>query len=503
MASTDSEIQSPSKDSISHIEHAEKVSALKLDPHGFPLRPQPSDSPYDPLTWHPLLKLWILFNVSYLAFLGPFTQAVINSAFKPVATSFHIPITTASYVTNVAILGAGITPLFLSPIANVYGRRPVFLAVTAVGVASHLASAFAPTWGGILVARFFVGVGTSAGMGIGAAVVADLYFLHERGRMMGIYTVFVTNGAHVAAMIGGPIAKFIGWRACFWIPAIILGAQLVVMAVALPETLYRRRTDGTGLAGVNGDGKVNWLRLMTFRSGQARKGLKLWDFTHVFVMLKYPSVLFPALYYSIHFGLGSVLFAVTGAAAFGGIYHFDTVGVGLAIGVSTFIGTLIGELSAGPVSDRLVYLYAKAHDGDQKAETRLFATIPGAILIPIGVIIEGVCFQYETHWMGPIMGISIAAFGLQIVTTNIYAYVTDCYKPQSAEISTLLNFGRQVFSFTLGFYMTPFAEETTYGIAWAVMAIIGLALYAGFVALMFKGRQWREKLGEPSFDRDI
>lgn len=167
-----------------------------------------------------------------------------------------------------------------------------------------------------------MGVGTSAGMGIGAAVVADLYFLHERGRMMGIYTVFVTNGAHVAAMIGGPIAKFIGWRACFWIPAIILGAQLVVMAVALPETLYRRRTDGTGLAGGNGNGKVDWLRLMAFRSGQARKGLKLWDFTHVFVMLKYPSVLFPALYYSIHFGLGSVLFAVTGAAAFGGIYHF-------------------------------------------------------------------------------------------------------------------------------------------------------------------------------------
>ncbi|KAF4549206.1 Efflux pump-like protein 6 [Elsinoe fawcettii] len=501
MASTDSEIQVPSKSSISHLEESEneKPTNLKLDPHGFPLRPQPSSSPSDPLNWHPLLKLWILFNVSYLAFLGPFTQAVINSAFAPLAKSFALPIPTASYVTNVAILGAGITPLFLSPLANVYGRRPVFLAVTAIGVASHAASAVVESWSGILVARFFVGVGTSAGMGVGAAVVADLYFLHERGRMMGIYTVFVTNGAHVAAMIGGPIAKKIGWRACFWIPAIVLGAQLVVMAVALPETLYRCRNSQEPAS----EGNVNWFRNMTFRAGTKGRGLRLWDFTHVFVMLKYPSVLFPTLYYSIHFGLGSVLFAVTGAAAFGGIYHFDTVGVGLAIGVSTFVGTLIGELSAGPVSDRLVYLYARAHDGDQKAETRLYATIPGAILIPVGVIIEGVCFQFRTHWMGPIMGISIAAFGLQIVTTNIYAYITDCYKPQSAEISTLLNFGRQIFSFTLGFYMTPFAEETTYGIAWAVMAIIGASLYAGVVALMFKGREWRLKLGEPSFDRDI
>lgn len=32
---------------------------------------------------------------------------------------------------------------------------------------------------------------------------------------MGIWTVFVTNGAHVAAMVGGPIAKYLGWRWCF------------------------------------------------------------------------------------------------------------------------------------------------------------------------------------------------------------------------------------------------------------------------------------------------
>lgn len=63
------------------------------------------------------------------------------------------------------------------------------------------------------------------------------------------------------------------------------------------------------------------------------------------------------------------------------------------------------------------------------------------------------------------MGIAIAAFGLQIISTNVYAYVTNCYKPQLSEISIPLNFGRQTFSFTLGFYMIPFAEETTFGTA--------------------------------------
>lgn len=73
--------------------------------------------------------------------------------------------------------------------SNIYGRRPIFVFVTAIGVAAHAAAGIAQTWGGILVARVFVGIGTSAGMGIVAAVVADMYFMHKRGKFMGIYVV--------------------------------------------------------------------------------------------------------------------------------------------------------------------------------------------------------------------------------------------------------------------------------------------------------------------------
>lgn len=100
------------------------------------------------------------------------------------------------------------------------------------------------------------------------------------------------------------------------------------------------------------------------------------------------------------------------------------------------------------------------------------------------------------------MGIGIGAVGLQLISTNIFAYITDCYKPQSAEISTLLNFGRQTFSFTLGFYMNPFAARTTYGVAWSVLAIIEACLFSGIILLMWRGAQWREKLGPPNFHKD-
>ena len=161
-----------------------------------------TDFDVDPLNWSFYYKFFVLFQAAFLAFLGPFTQAVINSAFAPLAKAEHVSLTTASYVTTVPILFAGISPIFWSPLSNVYGRRTVFMSVGILGIVAHCATGAAQGWGGIIAARVFMGIGTSAGMGIGAAVVAgmfdpiasetcspfvmliliDMYFMHERGK---------------------------------------------------------------------------------------------------------------------------------------------------------------------------------------------------------------------------------------------------------------------------------------------------------------------------------
>ncbi|KAJ5820169.1 hypothetical protein N7474_005760 [Penicillium riverlandense] len=422
-----------------------------------------------------------------------------NAAFVPLAMDLDVSVTEASYTTTVAILFAGFTPLLYAPISNVYGRRPVYLVGTAIGTAANAGCAVCRSWGHLLVARAFVGIGTSVGMGVGASIVADLYFMHERGLYMGIYVVFVTNGAHLAAIIGGLVAESLGWRWCYWVPTITTGATWFLNIFFLPETLYRR-DPSTGASYIR---TKSWAQLLKFKGAPTTRKLRFGDFAHCFIMLKYPPVLLCMLYYSIAFGVGTVLFAVTGAAAFEGSYGFNTVQVGLAIGLPTTIGSMLGEFMAGSISDKTLRHANRLHDGAADIESRLQATLPGAVILPIGIVIEGVCLQYQTHWAGPVMGIGIAAFGLQIVSTPIFAYLTDCYKPQSTEISTLLNFGRLLFSFSLGFYMMPFAIKTTFGIAWGVLAAINLALFSGILLLMWKGPMWRRKLVSPDFDRDL
>ncbi len=56
-------------------EHVE--AAVKLDPRGLPLSPQPSDDPMDPLNWKPWLKIMVLAEVSVLSFLALLSASLI------------------------------------------------------------------------------------------------------------------------------------------------------------------------------------------------------------------------------------------------------------------------------------------------------------------------------------------------------------------------------------------------------------------------------------------
>jgi hypothetical protein len=55
------------------------VAVLKLDKHGFPLVPQPSEHKMDPLNWSTWLKVAILIQISAVSFLSLLAASLIVS----------------------------------------------------------------------------------------------------------------------------------------------------------------------------------------------------------------------------------------------------------------------------------------------------------------------------------------------------------------------------------------------------------------------------------------
>lgn len=60
------------------------IAAVKLDKHGFPLVPQPSEHKMDPLNWSTWLKMAILIQISAISFLSLLAASLIVSPLSSV-----------------------------------------------------------------------------------------------------------------------------------------------------------------------------------------------------------------------------------------------------------------------------------------------------------------------------------------------------------------------------------------------------------------------------------
>lgn len=234
----------PKHDSL-EVEDVELKSAT-YNPRAH-LIPRPSEDEGDPLNWPMKLKLLILFQVCWLAFVSSSLHVredawlmLLLSAWNveylcdqpSLRSSIRIP----SYLrgpsllpdvrwvlsgvdirsneclsSTIAIALNGVGPFIWIPLANVYGRRFVYLFTTLIGFATALGSGFAKSYGALIGVRAINGL-FPVSMALGPATVTDLFFYHQRGRALGIFTVMLSSGSHFASLFGGPVTAFVGWR---------------------------------------------------------------------------------------------------------------------------------------------------------------------------------------------------------------------------------------------------------------------------------------------------
>ena len=196
----------------------------KLDYNGLPLVPQPSRFKDDPLVsideayftvimvhdrrsdhlqnWPSWLKWAVLIQVGFMAFLGPYNAALINPSLVLLSKAFKVSSKTAAYSTTTGIILGGVSPFIFAPLTNYYGRRPITLLAMIMAILGGVGSAVSPppNFSALLGTRALCGFGFGGMMSVGTACVNDMFFLHERGAKTGVYSIFVTNGAHVAAL---------------------------------------------------------------------------------------------------------------------------------------------------------------------------------------------------------------------------------------------------------------------------------------------------------------
>ena len=234
-----------------------------------------------------------------------------------------------------------------------------------------------------------------------------------------------------------------GWEWIYWTLAITNGVQFILYFFFSPETVYVRNQV------VPQTNKSDFRREYLNFGKIGPVPLRASDFWSPFTLFAYPNILIPAVSYAVVFNFASVLLTVEIPQIITPKFGFNTQQIGLQF-IGLIIGSVVGEVIAGVGSDWWMRSKAARLGRSRKpdAEWRLWVSYPGFLTVIVGLIVFTVQVDsIKSYNVTPIVGIAIAAFGNQIVTTVLVTYAVDCHHEHAASIGVFINIIRNTWGF--------------------------------------------------------
>ena len=173
----------------------------------------------------------IVLLIAVLAgFITPFDGSAVNIALPAMGAEFHMDAVSLSWIATAYLLAAALFLVPFGKIADIYGRKRVFLYGIAVFSFASLVMTMVPTTGMLIAVRVLQGFGGAMIFGTSIAILTSVFPPGERGRALGIYITAVYFGLTVGPFLGGVLTQYLGWRSIFFVnvPIGIIACVLIL-----------------------------------------------------------------------------------------------------------------------------------------------------------------------------------------------------------------------------------------------------------------------------------
>jgi len=156
----------------------------------------------------------------------------VTVALPSIARAFALDAVLLAWVPLVFLMTSAATVLAFGRLADMYGRKRVFV-IGATGFAlSSLLLACAPNAAALLGLRVLQGASAAMLYATQTAILTSAYPPQQRGRVLGLLAAAVYFGLTCGPLIGGWLVEQFGWRAAFVAHLPFTG---LVLLVALPR----------------------------------------------------------------------------------------------------------------------------------------------------------------------------------------------------------------------------------------------------------------------------
>lgn len=163
--------------------------------------------------------------------------------------SFHTTTSTVQLGLTFGMIGLGVGEMILGPLSDRFGRKPILIGALIVFCIGAVCCVWSKTIHVFIWWRLVQGLGASGGYFLARTIPADLYQGRALAKVMALVGAINGFAPASAPVIGGLVARSIGWQGIFWI---LFGfcAFLLLISPVFKESLpvSRRITGHFGVA---------------------------------------------------------------------------------------------------------------------------------------------------------------------------------------------------------------------------------------------------------------
>jgi len=162
-------------------------------------------------------------------FFNPLMGAAVNIALPKISGDLSLDAVAMSWVTMAYLLTSAVFLVPLGKIADICGRKKLFLyGNTFLALASFLC-AVAPSGAFLISARLLQGIGSAMMFSTSMAIVISAFPPQDRGKVIGLNVSAVYVGLSAAPVLGGLLTEMLGWRSLFYINATVFSIMSMVI----------------------------------------------------------------------------------------------------------------------------------------------------------------------------------------------------------------------------------------------------------------------------------
>ena len=168
-------------------------------------------------------------------FTTPLMLSAVNTALPAIAKDLHLTAVLLSWIPMAYLMASAVCVLPFGRLADMFGRKRIFLLGTGCIVVSSIMAAFAPNGAFLIACRLLQGVSAAMVYATHVAIVSSVFPPAQRGGAIGALVSAIYFGLTCGPALGGWMIDHFGWQAAFLVHIPLACICLLIGLFRVPD----------------------------------------------------------------------------------------------------------------------------------------------------------------------------------------------------------------------------------------------------------------------------